>query len=363
MPIYMDFHDLSEVTIEEARKAHLNDISVQEKYKVKYLQYWVNEKEGKVYCLIKAPSKAACKATHKEANGISACNLVEVKSGMYDLFLGDNQKIDHGLVRHFNEEVDNGYRFIMSLSLMRAYPLFSEKMASKKTADQLKLECIGIVEKFNGRDINQPEKDSVTGIFRTPDDALNCSMDLRNHILNAKSKTKYKSFKFKIGLCVGQPVTKDQGFFEKALNFAQLLCDVSKFSEITTSLFFAHLSNLEDKVADRNGIRTIHTQDADFLLSLHTFITDNLDKESLNVDLLAREMYVSRAQLYRKIKSLTGASPNHFIRDQRLDKSVRLLKKESSNISEIALDVGFNNPSYFSKCFQKRFGVSPSKIK
>jgi len=181
--------------------------------------------------------------------------------------------------------------------------------------------------------------------------------------LKAKSKAKYKSFRFKIGLCVGQPVTEDQGFFEKALNFAQLLSNVSRFSEITTSRFFAQLSNLKDEVAERNGIRTIHTQDADFLISLHAFITDNLEKETLNVDLLAREMFVSRAQLYRKIKSLTGISPNHFIRDQRLDKSIQLLKKENSNISDIALNVGFNNPSYFSKCFQNRFGISPSKIK
>ena len=98
----MDFHDLTEINIEDSRKAHLKDVSVQEKYKVKYLQYWINELEGKAYCLIEGPSKEACEATHREANGITACNLVEVKGGMYDLFLGDNQKVDHGLVRHFN---------------------------------------------------------------------------------------------------------------------------------------------------------------------------------------------------------------------------------------------------------------------
>ena len=361
MPIYMDFHDLPEVNIEDAEKAHLRDVSVQEKYKVRYLQYWINEKEGKAYCLIEGPSKEACQATHREANGIEACNLVEVKGGMYDLFLGDNQKIDHGLVRHFNGEVDNGYRFIMTLEFIRPFSLPSPKKNSNKTADQLKLECIGIVEKYHGRDINQPEDDTFIGIFRTPEAALNCSLDLRQHILGAKGKS--KSIDFKMGLCVGQPVTEDQGFFEEAVDLAEVLCNIARVSEINTSRFFAQLSNVEDQIVENNGFRIVESQDIGFLISLYGFIRNNLEKETLSVDLLSREMAVSRAQLYRKIKSLTGVSPNHFIRDQRLDKAMNLIKLGDSNISEIALGVGFNNPSYFSKCFQNRFGISPSKIK
>ena len=363
MPIYMDFHDLPEVNIEDAEKAHLRDVSVQEKYKVRYLQYWINEKEGKAYCLIEGPSKEACQATHREANGIEACNLVEVKGGMYDLFLGDNQKIDHGLVRHFNGEVDNGYRFIMTLEFIRPFSLPSPKKNSNKTADQLKLECIGIVEKYHGRDINQPEDDTFIGIFRTPEAALNCSLDLRQHILGAKGKTKSKSIDFKMGLCVGQPVTEDQGFFEEAVDLAEILCNIARVSEINTSRFFAQLSNVEDQIVENNGFRIVESQDIGFLISLYGFIRNNLEKETLSVDLLSREMAVSRAQLYRKIKSLTGVSPNHFIRDQRLDKAMNLIKLGDSNISAIALGVGFNNPSYFSKCFQNRFGISPSKIK
>ncbi len=361
MPIYMDFHDLPEVNIEDAEKAHLRDVSVQEKYKVRYLQYWINEKEGKAYCLIEGPSKEACQATHREANGIEACNLVEVKGGMYDLFLGDNQKIDHGLVRHFNGEFDNVYRFIMTLEFIRPFSLPSPKKNSNKTADQLKLECIGIVEKYHGRDINQPEDDTFIGIFRTPEAALNCSLDLRQHILGAKGKS--KSIDFKMGLCVGQPVTEDQGFFEEAVDLAEILCNIARVSEINTSRFFAQLSNVEDQIVENNGFRIVESQDIGFLISLYGFIRNNLEKETLSVDLLSREMAVSRAQLYRKIKSLTGVSPNHFIRDQRLDKAMNLIKLGDSNISAIALGVGFNNPSYFSKCFQNRFGISPSKIK
>lgn len=363
MPIYMDFHDLPEVTIEDSRKAHLKDLSVQEKYHVRYLQYWINEQDGKAYCLMEGPNKEACEATHKEANGITACNLVEVKGGMYDLFLGDNQKIDHGLVRHFNGDIDNGYRFIMSLELQRPQNIPVSIYNKKSKLDQLSSDCIGIVEKYHGRDINQTEDNRVTGVFRTPEAALNCSLDLQSKISRMSRTLKLDALNFKMGICVGQPVTAHQGFFEEALNFSRLLCDISASSVITVSRFFCQLSNLKERAIKKSSFRIIETHDGDFLKSLNNLVQKMLHNEKLSVDLLGRELCISRAQLYRKTKNLTGVSPNHFIRNKRLDKSMLLLKEGNLNISEVAFDIGFNNPSYFSKCFQNRFGITPSKVR
>jgi AraC-like DNA-binding protein len=71
-------------------------------------------------------------------------------------------------------------------------------------------------------------------------------------------------------------------------------------------------------------------------------------------------MSMSRSQLYRKIHALTGMSPNEFIRYNRLQKAAELLSHHTGNISEAAYEVGFSNPSYFSECFKKQFGVLPS---
>ncbi|WP_410267563.1 helix-turn-helix domain-containing protein [Cyclobacterium sp.] len=73
-------------------------------------------------------------------------------------------------------------------------------------------------------------------------------------------------------------------------------------------------------------------------------------------------MGISKPQLYRKISALTGRSPVSFICDIRLQKALSLLKENKYNISEIALEVGYNNPSYFSKCFNEKYGVNPSQI-
>ncbi|WKK65425.1 nickel-binding protein [Lutimonas zeaxanthinifaciens] len=362
MPIYMDFHDLPEINIEDSREAHLRDLSIQEKYKVKYHQYWINEKDGKAFCLIEAPNKEACEATHKEANGAKACNLVEIKKGMYDLFLGDNQQVDHGLVRHINGEIDNGYRFIMSLKLVSPVGEPSNHERFKKSFDQLKLECIGIIEKFQGRDMDHFNQ-NIIGIFRTPQAALKSSIDLKRLLGSATLKRRFKNVEFKIGLCVGQPVTADQGFFEEAMSFSEILSDISESSKITSSRSFADLSNLEQKKDLKNEFRIVENYDGKFLSKLYSYTNENLDNHKLNVKSLCRSMGVSRAQLYRKTTGLTGFSPNNFIRNIRLKKALELLKKGGANIYETSLDVGFNNASYFTKCFQKKYGVSPSKIK
>lgn len=82
MPLYMDSHKHIEgLTKEAAAQAHEADLKTQDKYGVKYLQYWVDEGDGNVFCLIDAPSKDAAIAVHKEAHGLVADEITEVKQG------------------------------------------------------------------------------------------------------------------------------------------------------------------------------------------------------------------------------------------------------------------------------------------
>lgn len=81
MPTYMDMHDLPGVKAEDVAKAHAADVAVQGKYGVNYKQYWVNESEGKVFCLVDAPDKESATRTHREAHGLEAHTLYEVSQG------------------------------------------------------------------------------------------------------------------------------------------------------------------------------------------------------------------------------------------------------------------------------------------
>jgi AraC-like DNA-binding protein len=93
-----------------------------------------------------------------------------------------------------------------------------------------------------------------------------------------------------------------------------------------------------------------------------TVIEQYLDDTSFSVDILASEMAMSNTQLYRKLKSLTGFTPNELIRNTRLERAASLLRQRAGNVADIAYQVGFNNLSYFSKCFKEKFGVSPSEF-
>jgi hypothetical protein len=81
MPLYLDSHKVEGVTAKAVAEAHKKDLEVQGKYGVKYLKYWVDEKEGNVYCLVDAPSPEAAAKVHKEAHGLVAQEIHEVKEG------------------------------------------------------------------------------------------------------------------------------------------------------------------------------------------------------------------------------------------------------------------------------------------
>ncbi len=108
-------------------------------------------------------------------------------------------------------------------------------------------------------------------------------------------------------------------------------------------------------------IKDITSSDKKFLTDTVKIIKENISDPALSVELLARNLAVSRQLLYKKLISLVGESPNEFIRRIRLNRAQKLIESKSGNISEIALEVGFGNPSYFAECFQKQFGVLPSQ--
>lgn len=106
-----------------------------------------------------------------------------------------------------------------------------------------------------------------------------------------------------------------------------------------------------------------HSQlDIDFISNITELIENNISDSELTANFLCSELGMSSSKLYRKIKQLTDLSPNEFIRTIRLKKAAQLLKLKTNNVSEVADKVGFNDPLYFSRCFKKQFGYSPSRL-
>ncbi len=101
----------------------------------------------------------------------------------------------------------------------------------------------------------------------------------------------------------------------------------------------------------------------DFLKKLNKLIEANIDSSIYTVEELAKDLHISRVQLYRKVKAIFGISVSEHIINIRLEKSKELLKKSNHNISEIAYAVGFSSPSYYSTAFKNKFGITPTEYR
>ncbi len=100
--------------------------------------------------------------------------------------------------------------------------------------------------------------------------------------------------------------------------------------------------------------------DEQFLEKIQGVLDLKLTESLFNIEEFSKSVGLSRMQLHRKLKALTGLSATEFIRSQRLKLATDLLKKSGANVSEIGYTVGFNDPSYFAKCFKEAYGCSPS---
>lgn len=104
----------------------------------------------------------------------------------------------------------------------------------------------------------------------------------------------------------------------------------------------------------------LNAADSRFMTRLSDFIAANISDSDLNVETISAEMSLSRVQLYRKVKAMTGATPVELIRLTRLSRAEELLHEGGKTVSEVAYEVGFSSPSYFIKCYKDHFGHTPN---
>lgn len=117
------------------------------------------------------------------------------------------------------------------------------------------------------------------------------------------------------------------------------------------------------KVAEKE-ISESHLEDRDkqFLKQLQAIIQKNLSDSEFGVEDMGQQIGLSRVQLYRKVKAMTGSSVVDLLRKARLAKARRLLETRSMSVSEVAYEVGFSAPSYFTKCFKEEYGMLPGDV-
>lgn len=146
----------------------------------------------------------------------------------------------------------------------------------------------------------------------------------------------------------------------KPFDKKELLIRVEKLIELRRSLQSTYSSGVLAEKLPENGQLD---QENEFLQQLRAQIEPEIENAGFTIPQLATAMAMSQIQVYRKLKALTGQTPSQFIRRLRLEKGKELLKDEEKTIAEVAYDVGFTDPNYFSKTFHQEFGSPPGEYR
>lgn len=122
----------------------------------------------------------------------------------------------------------------------------------------------------------------------------------------------------------------------------------------------SHFAKLNNPIA---RLAETKPKEAVFLTKINTCILKNISNEQFDANALSNEMTMSRTQLLRRLKALTGNSPGYYIKTMRLEKSKDLLEIGDLTIGEVAYQMGFNSPSNFTKVFTEKYGITPSQFR
>ena len=367
MPLFMDFHKDLDVTVEDVKGAHMSDMAVQSKHNVKNLQYWINEQAGTMFCLMEAPDEESCANMHAESHGNLACAIQEVNTALYQMIIGSIPTSDQGVVRNDDGSIDSGYRFIMVVQLM-GQTIIDESSAYRSLRIPQKPKSLirEMIGKHQGGVIENISHDNVISVFKSSTRAVNCALKIRNEFMKQQDSDPDPdlNLSLKIGIAAGQPLTENDGFYEETIRKARYVTRFTGDGKIKVASLVSDLGNLDGIIREHEEISAIEVFDSSsekFVMQLMNITESILAQEEFSIERLGKDMGISRPQLYRKITSLTGKAPNDWIRDLRLEQAFQLLRKQHGNVSEIAYEVGFNNLSYFAKCFHKKFGLLPSQ--
>ncbi len=367
MPIYMDRHDLSKVTAKDVAEAHREDLKIQHRYQCKGLTYWYDEERGTAFCLIEAPNAECVKEMHDHAHGLVPHQIIEVESNVVNAFLGRIADPQPNSNENTNLPIieESAFRIIMYICLRDVVVVKST--FDKVTASKIINTSRDIIQKYliryRGREVKKDGKRLIAS-FTSAASAVMCALEIQNDIKSANTNTSYPALKAKITLCAGAPVTKQNKMFGEAIELAERLCAIANQEQVVISSEVRKVYNSEilDGLSEEMPVQTISPDDEHFINKLIEATEGIWSDPQLDVGIFGKEIGLSRSQFYRKLSSISGLSPNDFIREFRLKKALQLLENKSGNIAQIALEVGFNNPSYFTKCFQKKYGTLPSNL-
>lgn len=236
---------------------------------------------------------------------------------------------------------NNGMRTYLRSILKDKYNI-SEAANGKEGLEKARRE----VPKLVVCDVMMPVMDGLEFTRQLKADTATCHIPVI--LLTARSLTEQREEGYGTGA---------DSYLTKPFSGSVLLARIDNLLRSRSMLRSIFSGSTEEKEEEKS----LNTLDQTFVGRLRDVMQKNMGDSEYSVERLGADVGLSRVQLYRKVKALTGQTPVELLRKARLEKAKKLLLKTERSVAEIAYEVGFTSPSYFNKCFKDEFGMSPGE--
>jgi class 3 adenylate cyclase len=244
MPTFIDVHDLPGVTEEDVAKAHAQDVNVQQKHGVDYVKYWVNRRQGKVFCLCTAPNAEAAAAVHRESHGLEALRIMEVQPELADAFMGASEIDNTGaaLSPEKGAGYDTAIRTIVFTDIVGSTDM------TQRLGDEIALALLevhdeivrGALKVTSGREVKHTG-DGIMASFNSAHSAVRCGMQVQKDLAQHSTRFPDRALQVRIGMAAGEPIERNNDLYGSTVQLAARLCAHAQPSQILISNAVAEL--------------------------------------------------------------------------------------------------------------------------
>ncbi|MBV8530650.1 MAG: DUF4242 domain-containing protein [Candidatus Eremiobacteraeota bacterium] len=245
MPMYMDIHEAPGATAEAVAAAHSADVKIQGEYGVVYHKYWLNEAQGKIFCLCTAPDADAATTVHRQAHGLVAQKIIEVAPELAESFLGGCE-VDPGgaalIPGSTASERDSGIRTVLFTDIVGSTELTQRLgddgcMALVATHDGIVREALVATA---GREVKHTG-DGIMAAFASAAAAVRCALRIQSALAERRSRGDEPSLIVRIGAAAGEPVENNRDLFGTTVQLAARLCTHAEPEQTLVSNVVAEL--------------------------------------------------------------------------------------------------------------------------
>jgi AraC-like DNA-binding protein len=354
----MDVHILPDVNAKDVAEAHTRDLSHQHEFGCNCMTYWIDEKRNSVFCLIEAPEKEAVSKLHGKSHGLIPNKIIEVSSSVVESFLGRIYDPESATAAPEGLKIFIDPSFRILLVTKTNDPILLQHQFGVESVNELMTRHNEIIRKnLASCEGSEVEHGGIGFIisFTSAAKAITCALAIQKDLSQSDTET----LGFKMSINGGEPIEQSNKLYGDTILFANYLCSITNASQIAVASKVKELVSKDHFQNNNKQLLTLPPQDENFLLSLYLKLEEKWQDPEFDIPEYCQAMAMSQSQLYRRTTALTGLSGNVLLKEFRLEKAKEMMNKQRYSISQITFDSGFTSPSYFTKCFKKKYGLLP----